>query len=196
MGDDTRPVKPVSRRLRFEILRRDNYTCRYCGASAPDAPLTVDHVIPRALGGDDEPTNLVTACQDCNSGKGSTSPDEATVADVEEKALQWAKAIERAAVIRRGELDDEATIIDAFYNEWREYFRSDEGLFRSGDWEASIRRFLARGLTLDDLKRFIYATAVSSASWSQSFRYFCGCCWREISDREELARRLIEDGEA
>ncbi|MEJ7724319.1 MAG: hypothetical protein WKF64_08445 [Ilumatobacteraceae bacterium] len=37
--------KPISRRLRFEILRRDGHTCRYCGARAPDVPLTVDHVI-------------------------------------------------------------------------------------------------------------------------------------------------------
>ncbi|AWN05089.1 HNH endonuclease [Gordonia phage Easley] len=36
----------VSKRLRYEILRRDNHTCRYCGATAPDVPLTVDHVVP------------------------------------------------------------------------------------------------------------------------------------------------------
>lgn len=56
----------VSKRIRFEVLRRDNYTCRYCGGSAPDVKLTVDHVMPVALG---DPTNLVTACKDCNAGK-------------------------------------------------------------------------------------------------------------------------------
>ncbi|MFF8716201.1 HNH endonuclease [Streptomyces sp. NPDC015184] len=40
----------VSKRLRYEILRRDNRTCRYCGAGAPDAPLCVDHVVPSAAG--------------------------------------------------------------------------------------------------------------------------------------------------
>lgn len=39
----------VSKRLRFEILRRDNFQCRYCGAKAPDATLAVDHVTPKEL---------------------------------------------------------------------------------------------------------------------------------------------------
>ncbi|MFD9276847.1 HNH endonuclease [Streptomyces mirabilis] len=62
----------VSKRLRYEILRRDRYTCRYCGASAPDAPMRVDHVTPVALGGTDHPSNLVAACEPCNSGKSSS----------------------------------------------------------------------------------------------------------------------------
>lgn len=62
----------VSKRLRYEILRRDSHTCRYCGASAPDVPLRVDHVTPVALGGTDTPANLVTSCEPCNSGKTST----------------------------------------------------------------------------------------------------------------------------
>lgn len=62
----------VSKRLRYEILRRDRFTCRYCGASAPDAPMRVDHVTPVALGGTDHPSNLVAACEPCNSGKTST----------------------------------------------------------------------------------------------------------------------------
>ncbi|MGW6578921.1 HNH endonuclease [Streptomyces globisporus] len=62
----------VSKRLRYEILRRDKHACRYCGATAPDVPLRVDHVIPVALGGSDAPENLVAACEPCNSGKTST----------------------------------------------------------------------------------------------------------------------------
>lgn len=34
---------PVSKRLRYEVLRRDSHTCRYCGGAAPDVKLTVDH---------------------------------------------------------------------------------------------------------------------------------------------------------
>ncbi|MGC7224589.1 HNH endonuclease, partial [Mycobacteroides abscessus subsp. massiliense] len=41
----------VTKRLRYEVLRRDNYSCRYCGRSAPEVKLTVDHVVPVALGG-------------------------------------------------------------------------------------------------------------------------------------------------
>ncbi|MGY5033270.1 HNH endonuclease [Streptomyces sp. 900116325] len=67
----------VPKRVRFEVLRRDSFRCRYCGASAASAPLTVDHVKPTVLGGTDAPENLVTCCEPCNSGKTSTLPDGA-----------------------------------------------------------------------------------------------------------------------
>lgn len=59
----------ISKALRFEILTRDGYKCRYCGASAQETTLHIDHVLPRAMGGRDDAANLVTACQPCNSGK-------------------------------------------------------------------------------------------------------------------------------
>jgi hypothetical protein len=59
----------LSKTARFRILARDNFTCRYCGRFAPNVELEVDHIVPQALGGDDDPDNLVTACHDCNNGK-------------------------------------------------------------------------------------------------------------------------------
>lgn len=56
-------------RLRFAILARDAFTCRYCGRKAPDVELRVDHITPVAEGGSDEPENLCAACSDCNAGK-------------------------------------------------------------------------------------------------------------------------------
>ncbi len=56
---------------RFEILKRDNFACRYCGARAPTAVLHVDHVHSVALGGKNVLENLVTSCRDCNVGKGA-----------------------------------------------------------------------------------------------------------------------------
>lgn len=60
-----------SLRLRFAILERDAFTCRYCGRKAPDVELHVDHVVAIARGGTNEPENLVTSCADCNLGKAS-----------------------------------------------------------------------------------------------------------------------------
>jgi hypothetical protein len=62
----------LPRWLRFEILKRDGFRCRYCGAGAKDALLQVDHVKPKAKGGTDAPENLTTACVDCNGGKGAS----------------------------------------------------------------------------------------------------------------------------
>lgn len=51
----------ISKRLRFEILLRDGFACRYCGIRAQESPLVIDHVTPRALGGTDAIDNLVQA---------------------------------------------------------------------------------------------------------------------------------------
>ena len=59
----------VTPKLRFAILSRDNFTCRYCGRVAASNELQVDHKIPVAAGGNDEPKNLTTACVLCNQGK-------------------------------------------------------------------------------------------------------------------------------
>lgn len=57
--------------LRFEILKRDDFKCTYCGYGAADGrKLHVDHVLPRVRGGKNEASNLVTACLECNLGKG------------------------------------------------------------------------------------------------------------------------------
>jgi hypothetical protein len=55
--------------LRFRVLQRDEFTCRYCGAKAPDVLLEVDHVVPKSKGGTNSFDNFVTACQPCNRGK-------------------------------------------------------------------------------------------------------------------------------
>lgn len=56
-------------RLRFAVLQRDGFRCRYCGHHPPDVQLQVDHIVPRSRGGSDDPENLPTACSDCNQGK-------------------------------------------------------------------------------------------------------------------------------
>lgn len=68
--------KPLSKTLRFEVFKRDAFTCQYCGAKAPDAILHCDHIHPVAEGGKDEVMNLVTACNICNLGKGARKLDD------------------------------------------------------------------------------------------------------------------------
>jgi hypothetical protein len=70
------PRKPLSVRTRFEIFKRDNFTCRYCNRTSPDVVLEVDHIIPVAEGGSDDTMNLVTACWECNSGKAAVPLSE------------------------------------------------------------------------------------------------------------------------
>ncbi len=61
--------KSTGKRLRFEVFKRDHFTCQYCGAQPPDVVLTADHIDPVVLGGVTEIHNLITACEACNQGK-------------------------------------------------------------------------------------------------------------------------------
>jgi len=58
-------------KLRFTIFRRDGFACRYCGRDANDgAKLHIDHIDPKKTGGNLAIDNLITACSECNKGKG------------------------------------------------------------------------------------------------------------------------------
>lgn len=61
--------KPLSKKTRFEVFKRDSFTCQYCGQKAPDVILEVDHINQVSKGGKNEILNLVTSCFDCNRGK-------------------------------------------------------------------------------------------------------------------------------
>lgn len=63
--------RSLSPRLRFAVLRRDNFTCRYCGRKAPFVKLEVDHVVPYTTVRDHTVENLAASCVDCNRGKGA-----------------------------------------------------------------------------------------------------------------------------
>jgi len=61
--------KNITKKIRFEVFKRDNFTCQYCGRKAPDAVLNIEHITPISKGGTNDIINLLTACFDCNNGK-------------------------------------------------------------------------------------------------------------------------------
>lgn len=61
----------VNPKLRFEIFKRDEFICQYCGRKTPRVVLELDHIIPRSKGGTDDEDNLTTSCWECNRGKGA-----------------------------------------------------------------------------------------------------------------------------
>lgn len=184
----------VSKRTRYEVLRRDQYRCRYCHST--ENPLTVDHVIPVALGGTDDPSNLVAACKDCNAGKSSGSPDAGLVADVSDDTVRWAAAI--AEVGRRA--NAERTDAQARLTHFKEHVW-DSWLTGKGvpcklpiDWEFAITRQFDAGLTLQDLEYAVKQTMVNT--WvTDEFRYFMGVCKTMTTERMDAARNLINNGE-
>ena len=64
-----RKPRSISPNVRFTILKRDDFTCQYCGRWAPWVMLEVDHVVAVSRGGTGCSENLITACSECNRGK-------------------------------------------------------------------------------------------------------------------------------
>ena len=80
--------KAISKKLRFEVFKRDSFTCQYCGRKAPDVVLEVDHIKPVAEGCKNTLLNLVTSCIECNRGKGKHLLTENQVLEKERKQLE------------------------------------------------------------------------------------------------------------
>ena len=171
----------ISKRLRFEVFKRDRFMCAYCGAHPPGAVLQVDHIHPVAQGGGNDQDNLITACQACNIGKSdrllsevpkSLAEKAAATAEIEEQIAGY-EAVMRE---RRERIEDDAqtvlnTLCDAF---------GLDSLSRA-DF-ASIKRFIEH-LGLNEV---LWAAETSVAryrfSYRRAFLYFCGICWRKIKE--------------
>lgn len=69
-------MRAIPELLRQQILARDRYRCRKCGARATH----IDHVVPRHLGGSDHPRNLAALCRACHQRKTSREANAARYA--------------------------------------------------------------------------------------------------------------------
>lgn len=169
----------VGQRLRFEILKRDGFRCRYCGTTAVAEPLVVDHVVPVAEGGTDEPSNLVCACWSCNSGKSAVPLDD----------LRIKPSIPREAMLEQVEhvrayLDAQRQL-DARRNEVAEYLADvwREQTFLEVTNELFNRLVvLASELPLEAIVDAIRATGAAVGhrvrTNREAIRYFNGCIRR------------------
>lgn len=119
----------ISKGKRFEIFKRDGFTCQYCGRRPPDVVLEVDHIHPQSKGGTDDDLNLITSCFDCNNGKRtkllsdrSPKPD----ADLEYLAIQQ-EVTELKRYLGAKEERDEAVglVVDALRSTWASTFDID-----------------------------------------------------------------------
>lgn len=152
--------------------------------------ITVDHVTPVALGGSDEPSNLVAACADCNIGKSSASPDAELIATVADDALRWAAALRKAAEIRAAQIADRNELCGWFNMIWYDWTdRRGEPFEGPGTWR-QIPDFIAAGLTRDDIQEAL--TIAMQSQTRDKWSYFCGVCWRMIRQAQDVARQIIE----
>lgn len=69
--DENKRSRHIPAAVRVSVLHRDGYKCIFCGRSARQVQLEVDHIVPFSKGGSNDPSNLQTLCIDCNRGKGA-----------------------------------------------------------------------------------------------------------------------------
>jgi hypothetical protein len=135
--------KAISKTTRFEVLKRDRFTCRYCGAQAPAVVLVMEHVVPVAEGGTNDIMNLVAACEPCNQGKGARLLDDRSRTQAERTEMDRAAA-EREQLRQLAEWRNE--LRDSRMDTLSEYFRTNTGQVFTDSGRAAFRRFLASGL--------------------------------------------------
>jgi DNA-directed RNA polymerase subunit RPC12/RpoP len=175
--------KPIPKKLRFEVFKRDGFACKYCGAHPPNVLLEIDHIIPIKEGGNNDEGNLFTACFACNRGKGATALSCAPVSlaekakELEEREAQLLGY--RDVMQRRLDRieDDMWSVADALCPPESNYNVPH-------DWLRSIKMFNEKLLlheVVDAAER-----AFDKKPWpfaeSQRFKYFCGICWKKIRD--------------
>lgn len=186
----------VSKRLRYEILRRDEHRCRYCGAKAPDVRITVDHVVPIALGGSDDPANLVAACVDCNTGKSSVPVGAPLVDDVAADAMRWAAAMKRAAQIQAAQTEARQAYVaefDAVWCGWK--YEDGSAVTRPPEWAGYVGKLHDQGLELSVLLAVVDDVLPRRVPDSRMWRYFCGAMRNVMADRIAIAGEIIDADE-
>jgi hypothetical protein len=186
--------KQVSTRTRFEVFKRDKFTCQYCGRTPPTVILHVDHIVAVANGGTGDPLNLITACADCNLGKAAVPlgqvhrPIAEQIAEAEERKAQ----VEAFNAFLMEARDEETRQVEEVGRYWYNKFAKtpeerDEWCFGPGRIP-SIRTFVRR-LPLAEIFDAIDIAedrifAIDSGSDYKRFKYFCGVCWHKIRDHE------------
>jgi hypothetical protein len=172
---------PISKKTRFDVFKRDAFQCVYCGAHPSETVLLeVDHIHPVVEGGTNDIDNLVTACWDCNRGKGagllSSVPQS-----LEEKAIQVAereaqlRAYYQILEAREERRDEDAWSVAGIF---LEYFAM-EAMPRDGI--VSIRMFIER-LDVFEVREAMNIACARKNSGYAVWKYFCGICWNKIKN--------------
>ena len=169
----------ISKKTRFEVFKRDGFKCQYCGRSAPDVLLHIDHIKPLAHGGDNSIFNLITACADCNLGKGARELGDS--AEINKQKAQLEEINERRLQLQllmqwRDELND---------------IRMESLEYASSHYEDIFNCTLTdngRGILLHEIDQFGLTSVLDAMDITkirqriapnERLRYMAGICWNK-----------------
>lgn len=184
-----RKRKGLGQKLRFEIFKRDRFTCQYCGNSPPSVILQVDHIIPVAASGPDDADNLITSCQECNNGKGARDLKDIPPG-LKETIEQRRERSEQVAAYNAFLLEQrerENAQIEFLGLEWfNRVFKEQNRYVFGSDRVRSIRTFLKYLTSAEilDAIEIAHGRVYARPDYDiKTWRYFCGVCWRKIRER-------------
>jgi hypothetical protein len=156
----------LTKKIRFEVFKRDRFTCQYCGRMAPEVVLNADHIHPVAKGGTNDIVNLVTSCHACNSGKSDRLINESDAVRIQSaQMLELAEKREQLQMMAdwRRELSDlEHELNDFLCKCWNSAF---------GYWPEEAQqslKHLARIATMQDAIDCIDKTALMYSRKNES----------------------------
>ena len=183
----------VRPKVRFDVFKRDEFTCRYCGRTPPTVTLQLDHVIPRKEGGTDEIDNLATSCADCNQGKGavplSQQQSSKVLAQRRQEEMERAEQLDAYNQFLEERRDATDIAIEELCLTWREATshkrpRSKAVWFdrMTPDHISAMRKFLRllpKQLVVEAIE-IACSRLAGEDNATNRFKYFCGVCWRTI----------------
>jgi CRISPR/Cas system Type II protein with McrA/HNH and RuvC-like nuclease domain len=172
--------RSLSKKVRFEIFKRDGFTCVYCGNTPPSVVLEVDHIEPVSKGGDDSMENLITSCFDCNRGKRDVPLDQIppslseSIEVIKEREEQLKSYRRLLTNIKRRKTRDANDIEKIFMEAYPDKALTDK--FK----KVSMARFL-NSLPKNSVEEaMILAISKIRYDPEDCVKYFCGVCWRKI----------------
>lgn len=178
----------ISKKIRFEVFKRDGFRCGYCGKTPPEVTLEVDHINPKKLDGSDEIENLITACFDCNRGKKHIPLEKLpnsiqdNVEILQEKQLQLK---EYNKILVHIELQKQKDIqkIDAVYQ------AAFSGYQLSEEFKNSTLKLFLSLLPLQQILDAMSITVGRVNYPTAAIKYFCGVCWRKIKGENSYGNK-------
>lgn len=173
----------ISKKIRFEVFKRDGFRCAYCGKSPPSVILEIDHIEPKSKGGKNDINNYLTACFDCNRGKRDI-PLEKIPAQLHEnleilkekeaQLSEYRKFISKIEKRMLFDIDEINEIYSKYYPGWR---------FSDRFKDISIRNFLQLLPKHEIIDALHIAISKYPNDKHRVTQYFCGICWNRIKRR-------------
>lgn len=187
--------KPLDKKTRFEVFKRDSFKCQYCGRGIDETILEVDHIEPVAEGGTNDLINLITSCRDCNRGKGKRKLSDKAVAEKESKYLEEEQArLEQSQMVIEWkkqlleQREKEVEYIADYISSVTDFVLAEEG-------KRSVRSLISRF----GFKEVCDATEISFGkyytgtgySWDNAFKKIGGICYnrrKQWESRDQLTQ--------